>query len=215
MRILNGPLKGKRWIKGSHNISVLLGVYERLQSKEFHMRSVTGNIFWDLGAHVGYYSLLFLSANPRGHVYAFEPAPKNAKLFLKHMEINQIKNFDLFPMAASDVPGCLSFYSGKTSVAGRIAEGGDMKVNVVRLSDWVREKKIAIPHLIKMDIEGEEGKVLHDIEMILNEFKPVIFLSTHGQRVHDQCISLLKKCNYSLKPLDNAVLEKCRELMAY
>ncbi len=215
LQIISGPLRGQRWIKGSHNLSVILGTYERVQSREFMRSTENVGVFWDLGAHVGYYSLLFRAGNPLGEIVAFEPAEKNAKLFCQHMDLNNVTEFAQYTVAVSDQPGMLSFSKGKTSVAGRLKENGDYQVEVIRLSDWLAQNKIKAPQLIKMDIEGEEYKVLEDIKSILKDHKPRIFLSTHGREVHRACINLLKELNYSFKPLDAIDLDSCGEVLVF
>ena len=48
-----------------------------------------GMVAWDVGAHVGFYTLLFAElVGRRGKVYAFEPAPANVELLRRHMEMN-------------------------------------------------------------------------------------------------------------------------------
>jgi FkbM family methyltransferase len=117
--------------------------------------------------------------------------------------------------AVSNKPGILGFKRNRTSVAGRLSEAGEEKVDVICLSHWVESGKLKIPQLIKMDIEGEEYNVLLDIKDILKKHKPKIFLSTHGKNVHQMCVDFLKKLDYSLKPLDGGDLEGSKELLVY
>lgn len=212
--VVSGALRGKKWIKGSHNISVLLGTYEKHQTFEFYNCAKQKKIFWDLGAHVGYYSLLFHTANPSGHAYGFEPLPLNARLYSRHMDLNRAHNHHLFQVAVSNQAGTFTFNLGRTSVAGKLATDGSEDVEVIRLSEWVKDGKIPLPDLIKMDIEGEEIKVLNDLKEILKTARPDVFLSTHGPAIHSGCVSLLKELNYSLKPLDANSIVSCKEFLA-
>ena len=66
--IIRGPLKNKKWIKGSHNISIPLGSYELKQTAAFRKLALNSKAFWDLGSHVGYYSLLYNSVSPSGKI---------------------------------------------------------------------------------------------------------------------------------------------------
>jgi len=213
--IISGPLLGKSWIKGSHNLSVLLGTYERVQTAAFSRAAQSASVFWDLGAHVGYYSLLFRKANPSGKIIAFEPVSHNCELFVKHMALNNVNHYNLHQRGVSDREGTLSFDSGKTTVAGRLSAKGNTSVEVITLSNWLSNRSIDMPQLIKMDIEGEEHKVLVDIRPMLESNKPSIFLSTHSEQLHHACLELLTQCGYSFRPLDTQDLTTCRELMAY
>lgn len=213
LRILTGPLISKKWIKGSHNISVLLGLYEAKQTHCFYKLSKNKKVFWDLGAHVGYYTLLFKTANVNGLVFAFEPLPSNRYFFQKHVQLNKISEVHFFNKAVSNEKGKLRFNTGKSTVAGKIDDRGDIAVEVIQLSNYLTLNKIVEPDIIKMDIEGEEFKVLQDLEGILAHKKPVIFLSTHSDKVHEKSLNLLLTFNYKLKPLDSADLYTAREVL--
>jgi len=212
LTIFAGPLKGRKWIKGSHNISVWLGRYEIKQTKLFVQESKQKKVLWDLGAHVGYYSLLFKSQNEDSKVYAFEPVLKNVKLLQNHLTMNSIEGVAVFQKAVSNELGTLKFNSSRTSVAGKLHIEGDIEVEVIKLSFFLENETIASPDIIKMDIEGEELKVLKDLQLLLARQKPIIFLSTHGKDVHDQCCVFLKSIGYDLLPLDADNLAQSREI---
>jgi FkbM family methyltransferase len=212
--ILKGPLRGKKWINSSHNKSIWFGLYERSQTAYFIDRIKSKKVFWDLGAHVGYYTLQFCKLNPGGSVFAFEPLERNVLYFEKHMQLNNIKGYKIFKVAVSNAEGTLRFAKGTASVAGKLSSEGETEVEVIKLSSWYENGKISPPEVIKMDIEGAEINVLHDLKGILINRKPILFLSTHGQLVHDDCISLLEEIGYKVTPLDDANLKNAREILA-
>jgi FkbM family methyltransferase len=213
IRIIGGPIKGWRWIKGSHNDSVWMGVYERSQSKNFFNLAGGCDVFFDLGAHAGYYSLLYKAANPNGKVFSFEPFEANYNFFERHMKLNGVKNVVVFNKAVSNVQGVLRFLETKSSVAGKLAETGNISVDVIKLSEWISTGRLPTPNLLKIDIEGAESKVLKDLYQVLAASHPTIFLSTHGQNVHEECLQLLRELNYRLVPLDHVEIEKAREVL--
>ena len=52
-----------------------------------------GDIVVDIGAHIGYYTLIFARlVGPKGKVFAFEPEPNNFNLLIKNIKINGYKN---------------------------------------------------------------------------------------------------------------------------
>ena len=214
LKILAGNLKGNKFIKGSHNFSVALGTYERKQSDKFAEYCRNSKSFWDLGAHVGYYSMLYHAKNPTGKIAAFEPSEINVKLFRRHMSLNKITDYKLFDVAVSDKEGMLSFKKTRTTVAGKLDEAGEMKVKAVKLSKMFETNEIPFPDLVKMDIEGAEENVLKDMQTMFAEKKPVLFVSTHGKQVHLNCVALLKEMGYQLTPLDKPDLDASREILA-
>src|SRR5580700_3209935 len=74
VRILRGPLRGKKWIKGAGPNAYWVGTYEVARLRALANAVSPGTVVYDVGANVGIYSLLAsLRAGPSGKVYAFEP----------------------------------------------------------------------------------------------------------------------------------------------
>jgi len=104
--ILQGPLRGKRWIAGSSNHGCWLGSYEFAKQKAIARAVRRGMVCWDIGAHVGFYTLLFAQlAGPEGEVYAFEPAADNLTFLLYHVAMNGFPNVEIVPVAPSNYTG--------------------------------------------------------------------------------------------------------------
>ena len=53
--ILQGPMRGKRWIKGSGVSGYWLGTYELEHQKILSGWLSEGDVFYDVGAHVGFF----------------------------------------------------------------------------------------------------------------------------------------------------------------
>ena len=212
--VLSGPLKGKKWIVGSHNHSAWLGTYENNQTSIFAEKCAGKKVLWDLGSHAGYYTLLFKTINQDSSVFAFEPIENNVSFCEKHLKLNNFKNVTLFQKAVSNEEGILKFARGN-SVGGKLSETGDMTVPVIKLSNFLKEDKIFFPDVIKMDIEGAEYKVLDDLKSCLasSDKKPIIFLSTHGKEVQDQCLNLMDSLNYGITPLDAKNTQNTKEYL--
>jgi len=56
--ILQGALEGRRWIAGSQRHAFWLGNYEPFLQKRMAQEVERGGVFYDVGANVGFYSLL-------------------------------------------------------------------------------------------------------------------------------------------------------------
>lgn len=208
--ILSGPLRGKKWIVGSHNHSVWLGTYETKQSRTFAEKCAGSKIFLDLGAHAGYYTLLYKSINRNSKVYSFEPVETNYNYFQKHVILNDLTKVIPFHKAVSNEEGTLRFARGN-AVGGKLSDNGDMEVSAVKLSRLFEEKVIECPDIIKMDIEDAEYKVLKDLQPFLKVYKCKIFLSTHSREVRNACLELLSNLDYKITPLDDRNMEAARE----
>ena len=196
--ILQGPLRGRRWIVGSHLHGCWLGSYEcevqKLLVKE--VRPGPGHVFYDIGANVGFYTLLAATLIVSGKVYAFEPLPANLTYIRKHLELNRIGNVEVFGMAICDRVGVASFEAEETRAMGRLAGEGSLPVQTSTLDSLLQEQKILPPDCIKMDIEGTEFGALLGARECFAQYKPKLVLATHGKDVREACCRLLSDWHY-------------------
>jgi FkbM family methyltransferase len=194
--VWQGPLRGQKWIAGSHLHGCWLGSYEWETQKRIAAEVRSGEVFFDVGANVGFYSLLAALRVGAGRVYAFEPLPANLVFLRRHLALNRIRNVEVLEMAISDQSGPMSFASEATRAMGQLQAGGDLTVATSTLDTLLAEERILPPHGIKMDIEGGEFRALQGAAKCFREHRPKLFLATHGQAVHDDCCGLLASWGY-------------------
>ncbi len=217
MRIQQGPLKGLRWIAGSGNHAYWLGTYEIDKQKSFFHSIQKGDVVYDLGAHVGYYSLLAsVAAGATGRVVCFEPSPRNVGYMRRHLQLNRVINCEVIEAAVSSIDGVASFDQGANSCAGHLAgeSANTAPVRTVTLDRLVASGQAPPPAVVKCDIEGSEHEALMGARSILERFSPVIFLATHDPAGHLACCSLLSSLGYQLATLDSLAITNSSELMA-
>ena len=216
MPIWQGKLRGKKWIVGSSNHGCWLGSYEYDKRILFERIVSEASVVFDIGAHVGFYSLLAsVLVGSSGKVYAFEPAPRNLKYLREHLHLNRIKNVEVVELAVSNCNGLVSFDYGPDSSAGFIAGNGELKVESVTLDKMILEECIPFPDFIKIDVEGAEMQVLEGAESLLDDSSPVIFVATHGREIHFNCIQFLRSYGYDILPIGSTELNNSRELIAF
>jgi len=200
--ILQGKLIGKKWIKGSGVNGYWLGTYELDKQTLFGKYVKAGDVVFDIGAHVGFYSLLSAQlAGKDGKVFAFEPSPGNFEYLKTHSLINDFSNIEPINAAVSFKDGYSFFSRDKNSSQGHLSGEGDLKVKTVSLDSWVIKERIPLPDVMKIDVEGAEADVLRGAHEILKSRHPVIFLSIHNREAHDSCIRLLNSLKYNFKYL--------------
>ena len=213
--ILAGPLKGRWWLPASRGkiLRILGGTYEPEQTRLFREHVRPGAVVLDVGAHVGYYTVLSaVLAGERGAVWAFEPNPANARFLRRHAEINRLRNVHVTEAAVADAAGTASFDFGTGSGTGHLADGGALKVQTVRLDEFCTERGIA-PAAIKIDVEGAERGVLEGARATLARHRPVVFLSTHGPEVHRACLAFMADAGYACAPILGGDVETSAELL--
>ena len=171
------------------------------------------DIFIDVGAHYGYFSLLASKlVGKSGKVSAFEASPKSYKILQKNLSI--IENVELYNLAISDKNTNLTFFE----FPNLYSEYNSLDINQYKNSNWFskntpteikiksilldvffEEKKIN-PTIIKIDVEGAEFKVINGLRKYLSKNSPFLvmeFLSKErGNEEHLNAEKLLKSFNY-------------------
>jgi FkbM family methyltransferase len=215
MPVLQGPLRGAKWIVGSGTHGCWLGSYEHQKGKIFQTMVPTGSVVYDIGANVGYYTLIaaFL-VKSSGQVFAFEPVPRNYRFLEQHLALNHLSNVTVVKSAVSSVPGERYFDPAPGPSMGHLAEAGSLKVRCATLDDFVFKEANPAPHVIKIDVEGAEADVLAGASEVLRRNRPLIFLATHGEAVQRECRNILNGHGFIVKSVDGQPMDRADELIA-
>jgi FkbM family methyltransferase len=212
--VLQGRLKGKRWIVGSSNHGCWLGSFEYDKRRAFEEKVQPGSVVFDIGANVGFYTLLAsVLVGPSGKVFAFEPHPQNLEYLRAHLNLNAVSNVAVMEKAVSDRDG-VAFFAGSGST-GHLAAEGTLRVETVSLDFIIRQRALPPPTYAKIDVEGAESLVLAGAKSLLSDYHPTLFLATHGAEVHRECCQFLTSLDYEVRPLGSERLEEASEVIAF
>lgn len=146
-----------------------------------------GDTVIDIGANIGILTVYFAKlVGKEGKVYAFEPEPNNFAL-LKNVEINGYQNVTLVQKAVSNKSGKVNLQISKSMTAHRIADAnGDgnnfVEIDCISLDDYFREHLGKI-HFIKIDTEGNDGKVIQGASSLLTRYKDVKIMTEFHTRL--------------------------------
>ncbi len=125
-----------------------------------------GNIFVDVGAYSGVYSLL--ASKNFSKIIAIEPNPSILPTLKTNIHINNIKNIELLEIAASDSNSKIKLYKGLSTSTYSIKkdyflrENNGIYFNVVGLRLDRILRNYSYIDLIKIDVEGAELNVLKE-----------------------------------------------------
>ncbi len=134
-----------------------------------------GDTFIDIGAHVGYFSMLAAQlVGPTGAVFSFEPEPRNFSHFLEHIEANGVSNVRPMHMAVGASPSVADFFVNADNDGGHaLWEVGrhpfnersretptTRKVFVTSLDTIFHGRDMRTLKAIKIDAEGAEFAIL-------------------------------------------------------
>src|SRR5690606_10091993 len=148
---------------------LLLGQYEKPETD--FLKSVCGNdgVFLDVGANLGWYSLVLGSQFPDARIFAFEPIPSTFQAMQKNLALNRLDNVEplqlgLFNKAeemkflfAEDVSGATSLkLTGQTRGQAPVQE---IACPTTTLDLFCSERGVT-PTLVKIDVEGAELMVV-------------------------------------------------------
>ncbi len=164
-----------------------------------------GDVFVDIGAHFGYYTLLGSHlVGQDGAVHAFEPTPSTFSVLQKNSRQSNIfiNNTALAEQAAIrdfyDAGLKLSAFNGffRPDIEG-FKNIKQYQVKCVTIDDYFREKN-NLPDFIKMDAEGAELKILAGAKNIIQAKHPLITLETgdHGGDLTIDKIQYLTSLGY-------------------
>ena len=166
------------------NISIE-GVWEESSTKIFKNSINEGDIVVDVGASIGYFTLLAARlVGNKGKVFAFEPGPENFKILKKNVEVNKYDNIILEQKSVSDINGKINlnftehigFHSTDFSSDDPVCLR--LPTTSITLDKYFENLNlIGKINFIKMDVEGGEFKVLSGMRTILKQQKNLKILT--------------------------------------
>jgi FkbM family methyltransferase len=134
-----------------------------------------GWTFLDLGAHIGYYSLLAASrGNP---VIAVEPMPRAAGLLRKSVGLNESAlniRLEQCVVAPSSGEAIMQAVAGNTGAAHRLEHETDEPTFSIEARSLPDILAGVWPEMVKLDIEGDEYRVLESCPELLEHAQVVI-----------------------------------------
>ena len=170
------------------------------------------NVFYDIGANIGYYSLLAELENKNIKVIGFEPANGPLFYFRENIKINKFKNIRVESLALSDKEGEITFYEIRNkkytyleyNLAGEGNSGSKtsgrnfvpISVKTTTLDKYVENAKEVNIDLIKMDTEGTEHFILENSENVLKLMKPIIICETLFNTIELELEELMRSYGY-------------------
>jgi FkbM family methyltransferase len=200
----------------------LHGIYEREVTQWLLGALSPGQVFLDVGANIGYFSVLAArKVGPGGHVYSVEPHPRMAEILRRNAWINGYGEIiTLWRKAAWSEPRTLTFnlrvnYAANSSAGAMSAdalehlqdEQESIDVEAVTLDELLDQ----VPHIdvMKIDVEGSEVQAFRGMTKTLdrNPGIKIMFEWSQGQidLVGDrptELLDLLQSRGYGFRQLD-------------
>jgi FkbM family methyltransferase len=168
------------------------------------------DVFYDIGANYGFYTMLAKEFIRGGEIHSFEPNPVIFRLLEENCKPNILKNVYLNKTALSDKNGYSEFYDreigGQSGMSSLIKDQHSKKIRVIKvktikIDDYILTHKP--PSIIKMDVEGAEPFILKGATKLLRELNPIIIMEFFPDALHRDAVSVLLNNKYNIFGIDN------------
>lgn len=163
-----------------------------------------GDTFLDIGANIGYYSLVAGTISPAIRVIAIEPVRSNFEKLKMHLERNRIEQANAYHFAVGSAPGNVTMFHAGPENEGMSAlhppenyVGTQEQVEMIVLDSWEVTNALKRIDLIKIDTEGNEIEVLRGMKELIKKHRPRIILECNPEtlaRFGETPATLLKEC---------------------
>jgi FkbM family methyltransferase len=228
--VMRGPARGLRFrlnLQLPIELAYFLGTYESQITQELPGICKRGWTVWDCGTYLGYYTCLFARlVGPEGQVIAVEPDPRNMARTKDNVARNGFNNVSFVRAAIGAPVGYTEFvinsdtnshipgtYIGATpgDYTGDTRRQQQIRVRALSLDEMVDQ--IAMPHLIKLDIEGAEQLALEHSLKLVEKARPIILLELHNPSCDTAAWQFAGRANYMLKALPGGqLLQRAEEV---
>jgi FkbM family methyltransferase len=142
------------------------------------------DVFWDIGANVGYFTLVAATALANhGQIIAFEPGKNAYARLTENISLNPYKNIQTYSMAVSDHEGeaVLHLKGDIADSSASLFQTGEPQVGqevcrTVALDQFLLAEGLRPPTLIKLDAEGAELAVLQGAQGLISQSSPMFLM---------------------------------------
>jgi len=167
-----------------------------------------GDVFYDVGANVGVYSLYAAIKYPDMLVYSFEPCLMNFLRLNDNIHLNKLTNVVPLYIALSDVNSIEKFFvkddrigSSGNQISENVNEKGvyfepleEFYVPVYSLDAFIEQFSLPNCNHIKIDVDGVEGKIIDGMRRTLQHpsLKSVLVEINHDANDFNDIVNLIQ-----------------------
>lgn len=179
--------------------------------------------FFDVGANIGYFSILANAVKPGIKIHSFEPGKGPSYFLEKNLKENNCSNAVFSKTALTNFKGEIEFHeiqnnkfpylqhflSGASSTVNKYDHlpGATYKVQCTTLDQYCNENLIEQIDLIKLDTEFNEHLVLEQSKQTLKKFEPIIICEVYPV-IENQVYEHLMEIDYQIYHYTNGRLKK-------
>lgn len=150
-----------------------------------------GDVFVDLGANIGFFTLLAARlVGHEGKVFAFEPTPRTKEFLVKNVKENDfsdrvvIENFAISDRRDKVMFNITALSECNSISTGEVGQYDIIEVDTISIDEYFLEKNLKRINCIKMDIEGQELQAIRGMEKINSRYQGIkIIFEYHKENI--------------------------------
>lgn len=168
-----------------------------------------GMIFYDLGANIGFFSLIAARlVGEKGRVVSFEADPELAGRLRENIARNRFPWVSVEQKAVWSACGPVTFARADPAQSPdrglgfvtQTAATNTIQVEAVTLDSYAQSSPA--PDFIKCDVEGAEVEVMRGARNLLQRKRPIILCEVHSEENRRLLCSEFSRCGYDCQPSD-------------
>lgn len=176
---------------------------------ENYLKPKRGDIFLDVGAHIGRYAIqVAKSVGREGLVVAVEPFPGNYVILKHNIDLNSLDNVITSRVAAwKEERNTMKLYIGPRRGYNTLKHDtglGYVNVRGKRLDNILKELSIRHLDWIKIDVEGAEHEVLQGLMNTLQTNRHVRVIAEVAEANRPNVFSFMRQMGYEVFNMVNA-----------
>ena len=204
--VAKGPAKGLKWYRWRRYGSAYhRGVHEPELQVVLSQLLRPDDVFYDVGAHIGFFSLL-ASRRTSAAVISIEPEAENVEALEALRDLNGVPadRWRVYQAAAAATVGTITFEKGPSSKTGKIAQEGEGGTVQAVTLDSIAVDTGQAPGVVKIDVEGFAEEVLEGAREVTAHDKPRYVIEVHHEGEADGVRRVL--ADYGWSTLDGTPL---------
>jgi len=203
VEVAAGPVAGARMLLDlRREKSYWAGTYEPWVQDTLAALLAEGGVAWDVGAYIGYHTLLFYRLCGPQRVVAVEPNAESRERLEANLAVNHALGVHVIDAAVSDHAGGGSLILHRDPVETEVTSDvlrGATAVRLVTLDALL--DSCPIPHVVKLDVEGSEAPALRAAKRLLHEVRPTLVVEVH-KTAGIEALAALRDAGYRVRAID-------------
>ena len=195
---------------------------ERYEITKYSKIIREGDVCWDIGANIGFYTCLFATlVGENGNVIAFEPVSTTFNCLTENVQRNNFTNVKVINKAIGDKKGKQHIYYSHSDLAEETASlkyiiGDESEIVELDTIDSILAE-LPVPDFIKIDVEGYQMEVFRGGHNFFKEHHPIIMAELKDSAdANKDCLRNvemdLADLGYDVYEIGKYSLKKCQNL---